>query len=108
MLDLSVITRDESQAVHCRTLEEAQLLYHAVKEQRPDIHMYGWSGPPDSDRYVDKAYILSWHGFRAFKYGDVEYLRKNGVEIIEFGGLLLQDLPDIEANQTDIFSLLGV
>lgn len=109
MLNLAVITNDEKQAVHCRTLDEARILYYAVKAQRPDISFYGWNGPPDLNSvYADKAYMLSYNGCKSLKYGGVNDLRRMGVEIVSFDRLLEFELPDVEVNQTGILSLLGL
>lgn len=109
MLDLGVITSDQWQAIHCRTLEEAQCLLDAVKEQRPDINIGSWKPVLVDKKYEDKAFILSYCGCKRLKFGSVSYLKSEGIEIIPFETLLhCINLPEVEPNQTGILSLLGL
>lgn len=108
MLDIGIIKNDERQAVHCRTLDEAVLFFNAVKEQRPDIRLYGWHSPPEGDRQADKAYILSYRGCKSLKFGEVASLKREGIQIMAFDELISFNLPEPEVNQTGILSLLGL
>lgn len=109
MLDLNIIINDEKQAIHCRTLEEAQQLLDAVRKQRTDINTYSWESTLVNKKYEDKAFMLSYCGCKSLKFGSVPNLRSQGIEIIPFEMLSRYfDLPEVEANQTGILSLLGV
>lgn len=109
VLDLGAIASDQWQAVHCRTLEEAQRFLDAVKEQRPDIGTKSWEPILVDSKYEDKAFMLSYCGCKSLKFGSVSHLKSEGIEIIPFEALLYSfELPEVEANQTGILSLLGL
>lgn len=109
VLNLGVIASDQWQAIHCRTLDEAQRLLDAVKEQRPDIYTGNWESILSDKKYEDKAFMLSYCGCKRLKYGSVSHLKSEGIEIIPFEALLYSfNLPEIKANQTGILSLLGL
>lgn len=109
VLDLRIIASDQMQAVHCRTLEEAQCLLDAVREQRPDIYTGNWETVLSDKKYEDRAFILSYCGCKRLKFGSASFLESEGIEIIPFDVLLYSfNLPEIEANQNGILSLLGL
>lgn len=109
VIDLSKITDDEKQAVHCRTIEEAQIFLDAVRVQRTDIGTTHWERTLTSKKYEGKAFMLSYTGCKQLRYGEAFDLKRQGIEIIPFEALLRSfDLPEIDANQTGILSLLGL
>mgnify|MGYP003289269122 CR=1 FL=1 len=109
LINLGVIASDQWQAVHCRTIEEAQRLLDAVREQRPDIDTRTWEPVLVDKKYEDAAFMLSYFGCKRLKFGSVSYLKSQGVEIIPFESLLYSfELPEVEVNQTGILSLLGL
>ena len=107
MINLSVITDEQNQAVLCKTLGEARALFEAVKEQRPHIDLKGWGGAPnDPSRHTNQAYILSYRGSSRLQYSSANFLKSKGIEIIPFERLMMPELPAPEAGEFGIEFLL--
>lgn len=109
MLDLSIIKSDRFQAVHCKTLEQAREFFFAVQEQRPDISTRNWTEPPSKANHTDKAYILSFYGCRRLTFGPVDFLKREGIEIIPFKRLVVvNELPEFTTNQSGLSEIFGL
>lgn len=111
MIDLSRIVDDTKCGVICETEGELRMFVDAIKSQRKDIDIGSFK---NSDRkmsesyYHGKAYFLNFKNTKYLQYGNPKSLPE-GLYAIPISDLLsVQDLPDINADQTQALSMLGL
>lgn len=111
MIDLSRIVDDTKCGVICETEGELRMFVDAIKSQREDIDIGSFE---DSDKkmsesyYHGKAYFLNYKNGKYLQYGNPKSLPA-GLYAIPLSELLsVQDLPDINVDQTQALSMLGL
>lgn len=108
MLNLSAIPDDMKFGVLCETLSQVEMLIDAVKTQRPDVTIRIRPEELRVDVHANRAYYLNYRGDRLLQHGNPSVVRGLGLSYLRFEELWVDDLPDIEGNQTGILSLLGL
>ena len=108
MLNLCIISDDKKQGVLCESLDQVRELVEAIKSQRPDIDIGDWTTELKESKHANRVYLLNYCGHKRLQHGRVSDIKTLGLSYLQFHELLMYDLPEIDANQTDILSLLGL
>lgn len=108
VLNLSAIKDDTKVGVFCETLSQVEMLIDAVKAQRPDINIGDWPKDLKEGMHANRVYYLNYRGNKRLQHGRPDVVRDMGLLYLQFEELWMEDLPDIEVDQTGILSLLGL
>lgn len=110
IIDLSRIPDDKWYGVICNSELELRTFVEAIKTQRSDIDIGSFSDKRKlaERRYHGKAYFLNYLGSKHLQTGDPAGLPRE-LRTMSFDELLVApELPDIDFNQLEALSLLGL
>lgn len=109
-VDLSFVNENRKTAILCRTIEDAETLFHNAKEQFPQHLCWSLEDTLDVWRYNGEK-----TGFTFFcdyddesgdlSYCDEQWFRAGGYELIEFSDLV--QIPELEEGDMPIEFLMG-
>ena len=106
VLNLDLIVDEAKTGILCTSEGQITALVAELKLQRPDIDVSAWSR--NNDRYVGDVFFLNYSGSKMLQRGSMSTVKNLGLGFIPFEELMQQDLPEINANETGILSLLGL
>lgn len=109
-VDLSHIPDDKWWGVICENEQDLVEFVNAIKDQRKDIDICSFSDPSKlaDPRYHGKVYFLNYLGSKRLQYGRPDALPSelNTMRLEEL--FCAPDLPDIDAGQLEMLSMLGL
>ena len=109
-VDLSRIPDDKWCGVICENEKELAEFVNAIKEQREDVDIGSFKDTSKlaNPRYHGKAYFLNYLGSKRLQHGRPDGLPSE-LNTMRFEELFCApDLPDIEADQLEMLSMLGL
>lgn len=105
VLNLDLIVDEGKTGILCSSEGQIAALISELKLQRPDIDVSAWDR--NNHKYVGDVFFLNYAGAKCLQRGSMSTVKNLGLGFIPFEELIQQDLPDINANETGILSLLG-
>lgn len=107
VLNLDLIVDDRRTGIHCTSAEQVAELVSTIKLQRPDVDVSAWF-KVDYSRHMNNVFFLNYSGAKALQTGSMSIVESLGLGFVPFEELVQHDLPEINANETGILSLLGL
>lgn len=109
-VDLSLVSENRKIAILCRNIDDAETLFHNIKEQFPQ-RLY-WSLEETLTVWRYNGEKTGFTFFREYddepetlSYCDEQWFREEGYELVEFSDLV--QIPDLEEGDLPIEFLIG-
>lgn len=109
-VDLSRIPDDKWCGVICENEQDLVEFVNAIKDQRKDIDIGSFNDPSNlaNPRYHGKAYVLNYLGSKRLQFGRPDSLPGELCTMMFEELFCAPDLPDIDADQLEMLSMLGL